>query len=273
MLGGMARLTVVSDSHLSTRTPEADDNWTAVLAHVSASRPDLVVHAGDLSLDGAHGSTDLEFARSRLDRLTIGWLAVPGNHDVGDNPWPGHDSISDQSRDRWLATVGQDRWTTDLDGWRLIGINAQLLDSGLAAEADQWAWLESQVDAADRVALVLHKPITDDEDELADSPGYRYVPPGPRRRLLDLIRSAPIDLVISGHVHQHRQLEFDGVRHAWAPTSWALLPENAQRTIGVKQCGVLSVELDGPAAHVEFVEPPGLRQLTMTENIPNPYAR
>jgi len=56
ILGRMARLTVVSDSHLSTRTPEADENWTAVLQHVLASRPDLVIHAGDLSLDKSSGS-------------------------------------------------------------------------------------------------------------------------------------------------------------------------------------------------------------------------
>ena len=169
----MARLIVVSDSHLSERTPEADQNWSAVLRHVDEARPDLVVHAGDLSLDGAHDPADLEFARARLDRLGVPWRAVPGNHDVGDNPTPGHDPITGHRRDRWLAAVGADRWTAELGGWRLVGFNAQLLGSGLAAEADQWDWLESQLDGAGRVAVLLHKPITAAEIELAAGPAYR----------------------------------------------------------------------------------------------------
>ncbi|HEX6420490.1 MAG TPA: metallophosphoesterase, partial [Acidimicrobiales bacterium] len=75
------RLLVVSDTHLSPRTPEADTNWDAVVRHVAATRPDLVVHAGDVSLDGALAPGDLDHARRRLDRLPVPWRAVPGNHD------------------------------------------------------------------------------------------------------------------------------------------------------------------------------------------------
>jgi predicted phosphodiesterase len=53
------RVIVVSDSHLSNRTPEASANWDAVVDHVAAERPDLVVHAGDISVVGHDRVEDL----------------------------------------------------------------------------------------------------------------------------------------------------------------------------------------------------------------------
>ncbi len=48
------RVVFVSDSHLSSRAAESDLNWSAVVRYIWSARPDLVVHVGDLSLDGAH---------------------------------------------------------------------------------------------------------------------------------------------------------------------------------------------------------------------------
>ncbi len=75
---------VVSDSHLSERAAEAGANWMAVTA--LAEHVELVIHAGDLTLDGARNPADLKYARRMLDGLPVPWVAIPGNHDVGDNP-------------------------------------------------------------------------------------------------------------------------------------------------------------------------------------------
>src|SRR5271170_1452510 len=99
------RVILVSDTHLSTRVPEAEANWEAVLRYVSATAPELVIHLGDLSMDGAHDVADLLYARRQLDRLAVPWHAVPGNHDIGDNPRSGApaDQAADASRlQRWL---------------------------------------------------------------------------------------------------------------------------------------------------------------------------
>jgi 3',5'-cyclic AMP phosphodiesterase CpdA len=271
---------VVSDSHLTRRAAETDRNWSAVLRYVKSAKADLLVHAGDLSLDGAHDQDDLDYARSRLDLLEVPWLVVPGNHDVGDNPSTlasGHDPIDDSRRERWLATVGMDWWAFNADVWRLIGINAQLLGSGLAAEADQWAWLEAQLNATPasaRVALLTHKPIAGDDSELAAAPVYRYVPADARRRLTELARSRRIDLVLSGHVHQRRELHWDGATHLWVPTTWAVLPDTAQATVGIKRSGILAIEFTGTGeARHEFIEPDGMDQMTIATDIPDPYRR
>ena len=65
-----AQLVVVSDSHLSGRASEAERNWSAVVDHVHRTRPDLVVHVGDLSLDGENDAEDLDYAVEQLGRLS-----------------------------------------------------------------------------------------------------------------------------------------------------------------------------------------------------------
>jgi len=278
---GVARVIVVSDSHLSERAAGADENWSSVLRHIGFARPDLVVHLGDLSLDGANVHGDLEFARSRLDRIMVPWLAVPGNHDLGDNGGghgSGHSEIDAARRQRWLSLVGPDQWTARLDGWHLIGVNAQLFGSGLAAEIDQWALLEAAVrdtGAAERLALVLHKPLAAAPEEMAAAPVYRFVPPDARSRLAELGGARKFDLVLSGHVHQYRHLRRDGrdgATHLWAPATWAVLPDYVQPVVGQKRCGILELELAaGEEPRHAFIEPDGLLQLTIAVDIPDPY--
>ncbi len=277
MVPCVGRVIVVSDSHLSERAPESDVNWAAVAEYIQVTKPDLVLHLGDLSLDGTHDQGDLTFARSRLDRLAVPWLAVPGNHDVGDNPGGSdHGMISEERRQQWLDTIGADRWSAEAGGWRLVGVNAQLFGSGMAAEAEQWAFLESETqEAAGPVALVLHKPVTAAPAERAAAPTYRFVPASAQERLGGL----PVDLVLSGHVHQYREHEFGGVARLWAPTCWAVIPEHAQPSVGVRRSGILALEFgtddsdaDNDTVRHEFIEPEGLRQLTITVDFPDRYA-
>jgi 3',5'-cyclic AMP phosphodiesterase CpdA len=268
-----SRVLVLSDSHLSPRAPEAARNWAAA-ASVAAGAA-LVVHAGDLTLNGAEDQADIGYARELLDGLPVPWAAVPGNHDIGDNPGPSAGPTVDEARlERWRAGIGPDYWAIDVGGCTVVGIDAQLFGWGLDPEQAQWDWLEQRMatQPADRpVVLICHKPITATPDEVAASPPHRFVPAPARRRLGHLLDGVRSPLVMSGHVHQYRVLD-DSVRtHVWAPTTWAVLPEWAQTTIGVKRCGGLMLELgpDGPV--VEFVDPNGLAQLTLGDDVPDPY--
>src|SRR5215475_419979 len=202
----------VSDTHLSPDAPEAQENWAAVVRYVTVAGPDLVIHLGDLSLDGARNRADLDHARGQLELLPVPWTAVPGNHDIGDNPLPDMPegiAVTEGRRQQWLDIVGADYWSMDLGGWTLLAVNAQLAGSGLAAEASQWAWLEDQLRSAgqsQRIVLLAHKPVTASAAELAAAPPYRFWPPDSRRRLGDLFAGRPPQLILSGHVHQSREL-------------------------------------------------------------------
>jgi 3',5'-cyclic AMP phosphodiesterase CpdA len=269
-----SRVLVVSDSHLSVRAPEANANWMAAVA--SADGFELVIHVGDLTLDGAHEPADLVHARRLLDALPIPWVVVPGNHDIGDNPGISDGAVIDgERRDRWIDRIGPDRWTVEIGGWLATGVNAQLFGSGLDAEAEQWSWLEGSVVAqgADRpVLLVIHKPLAAPLSELATAPPYRFVPEPARSRLTALLSTFCCPLVLSGHVHQYRTLDQGERRHLWAPTTWAVLPEVMQSTVGLKRCGVVSLELAPDfTASAQLVEPPELAQFTLAQGVQNPY--
>lgn len=65
------RVILVSDTHLSASAPQAQANWDAVVSYVGACAADLVIHLGDLSLDGAGNVVDLRHGRTQLDRLPV----------------------------------------------------------------------------------------------------------------------------------------------------------------------------------------------------------
>jgi predicted phosphodiesterase len=277
------RVLVVSDSHLSTRTPEALDNWGAVVRHVAAGRHDLVLHVGDVTADGAKDPDDLALARVELGRLDARVRAVPGNHDVGDNPVDGglagdyEAPVGSERIDRFRAEIGPDRWALDLPGWRVVGLNGLLFGSGLDAEGEQWRWLaealppEGDPDPDRRVALVLHKPLAAPPPH-EDATPYRYTPPTARERLRAALAGRRLGLVVSGHVHQFARHEHDGVVHLWAPTTWATIPDRFQRALGEKRCGVVELTLhDDGTVDAEATVPDGMVDHVLVDTVPDPY--
>jgi 3',5'-cyclic AMP phosphodiesterase CpdA len=282
---GSVRVTVVSDSHLSERTPEASANWRAAVDHIASASPDLVVHTGDISTDGARQPADLDFARRRLDeveRAGTPLLALPGNHDVGENPYDGSESdgypiVDPDALRRYRDAIGPDRWLVDVGDWRLVGLDALLLGSGLPEEDDQWTWLSSALatpPAGPRhVVLFLHKPVIDPPDRPdRNSPG-RYVVPAARARLARALGDArTVRAVVSGHVHQFRRHAGEGVAHVWAPTTWAVLPDRIQPVLGTKACGIVELSLgaDG-AVDADLRRPAGLAHWVIADDIADPY--
>jgi len=150
-------------------------------------------------------------------------------------------------------------------------------DSHLSANAPEAEknWAAEQVGACgedQRIALISHKPLTADEAELAAAPPYRFLPAPARSRLEDLFGARPPALVISGHVHQYRRLQFGRTDHLWAPTTWAVLPDHVQPVLGTKRCGIASVAFGAATVpEATFAEPDGIVQLTMGRDMPDPY--
>ena len=235
---------VVSDSHLSARTPEATAHWDALVDHVTADPPDLVVHAGDITTDGEVVPDDLDYARRQLDRvpasLVVGARQPRRRRRGGRGRTTATTAIGADTLGRYRAAFGPTGSPCAAGRWRCSGVDAQLLGSGEPEEDDQWAWLDDEirrVPAGDaRSALVLHKPL------VPGRPGSRSARRAtcPSRPVGGSSPSWPASTAAWScrrHVHQALRRDRDGLAHVWVPSSWAALPDRIQASIGAKRVG------------------------------------
>src|SRR5215472_18565559 len=144
---GTMRIIQISDTHLSPGKAHFVDNWAPLARWISDQRPALVIHTGDVTVDGADVSEDLRYAAELMRGLGVRFRAVPGNHDVGD-AGDRHQPVNDERLRRWRVYFGPDRWIEDVEHWRLIGLDALLLGSGAPEEAAQADWLAAVMNEA-----------------------------------------------------------------------------------------------------------------------------
>jgi 3',5'-cyclic AMP phosphodiesterase CpdA len=259
------RLTQISDTHLARRLPTLTGNFDRVREYIDTKRPDLVINSGDLAFDGPTSRADLEFAKTLHDALPVPCRYLPGNHDIGDNPTAAGAAPSQPAteahRQTFLAIFGEDRWSFDAAGWRFIGLNSLIMNTGLASETGQFDWLASQLSHANGkpVALFLHKPLylnAPDDPELAAT-AIRYVPMPARTQLVEMLDTVDLRLIASGHVHQRRDFTFGHTRHVWAPSAGFVISDARQDVIGIKETGLVEYRFQPESFEVRHVRAPG----------------
>jgi 3',5'-cyclic AMP phosphodiesterase CpdA len=259
------RLIQISDTHLARRLPTMTDNFDRVCDYIDAKRPDLVINTGDIAFDAPTNRDDLEFAGTLHHALPTPCRTLPGNHDIGDNPTevgpPPSQPATDAGRQSFIAIFGEDRWRFDAAGWCFIGLNSLIMNTGLASEAEQFDWLAAELANAKGkpVALFLHKPLflnaPDDPELVATS--IRYVPQPARRRLIEMLGTADLRLVASGHVHQRRDFTHCHTRHIWAPSAGFIISDARQERIGIKEVGLVEYRFQPDGFEVRHVRAPG----------------
>jgi 3',5'-cyclic AMP phosphodiesterase CpdA len=261
------RLTQISDTHLSRadRFASLTENFYRVSEHIDATRPDLVINSGDVSWDGPSNRGDLEFAKELHAALPVDCRYLPGNHDVGDNPTltgvaPSHPA-NEKDRAVFIEVFGEDRWQFEAAGWRFIGLNSLIMNTGIASEVEQQEWLAAQLSGANGkpIALFLHKPLflqTPGDPEEA-STAIRYVPQPVRAQLVKMLGAHDIRLVASGHVHQRRDFTYGHTRHVWAPSTGFIIPDRIQEVIGTKENGLVEYRFQPDSFEVRHIRAPG----------------
>lgn len=265
------RIAQISDTHLSRERPFFSGSFARVAAHLGAERPDLVINSGDMALDGPSRESDLAEARGLHDAIGLPCRFIAGNHDCGESQdapvHPALSPITHERRERYLKHFGEDFWLLDVPGWRVIGMNAQLLGSDLIDAGEQMDFLRDAADGSDdrRIALFVHKPLflaSADEETV----GGRFINPDPRRQLLQVFKEKAPALVCSGHVHQYLSNLVQGTHHVWAPSTGFVIPDARQPTYGLKQVGYVEHRLAADGAHVsELVTVPGLPTLSIAD--------
>ena len=80
----MARVLQISDTHLSRTKPHFTANWAPLRDWILRQNADLIVHTGDLTVDGADHEEDVREGAELMRSLQAPFLAVPGSTAGGD---------------------------------------------------------------------------------------------------------------------------------------------------------------------------------------------
>ncbi|MDK3021288.1 metallophosphoesterase [Cupriavidus taiwanensis] len=209
------RFVVIADTHVNQAEDKASSffelnrlaNERARKAIHEAKRynPSFVIHLGDIvhpipSHAGFHEAA--ENYRQMAAVLECPVYLTPGNHDVGDKPWPlapvaqiAPDFMRAYEREfgaQWLEWQHQD--------CRFLVLNTSLLNSGLPEELEQQRWFEQALaKGKGRTFLSLHyPPYVRDADEPSH---YDNIDEPARSWLLDLLAEHRVEAVFCGHVH------------------------------------------------------------------------
>jgi alkaline phosphatase D len=266
----------VSDAHLSPRNTLFRGNFERVARAAAEAAPDLVVATGDLSLDGAGDEADLIFAAEAHRSLQSRLLALPGNHDIGSEPrLAAKQPVDDARLARWRRHLGEGRGVLDLPGWRIVGLNSEVMGSGHPEEATQAAFIaEAASGVGDRrIALFLHKPPF---QAAPDEQGWNpwSVPPEARTVLAPLLGHPALRLVASGHVHLHHEHWRGKVAHVWAPAlSFYCNPADQAGMAGGRGPGALLHRLHADNVETITLAPAGMEPVLIDSVRDRTYPR
>ncbi len=210
-MGAVVRVVQISDTHLSA-TAGAPPEWAALVRWLTDDPPAVVVHSGDIVLEDPDDDADRAFAAELMAALPCPWVVIPGNHDVG---FYGEEDDLPRRLRAFSATWGADRFVREVDGWRLVGVDAYLLGT---TEHD--AWLTASVHVDRPVAVFVHQPVGGDPTDGWEMPAVR------RAAFTAAVAGADVRVVASGHRHA---FTVSG-RVVWAPSLTLDNPEPAPGT-------------------------------------------
>jgi alkaline phosphatase D len=203
-------------------------------------------------------------------------LVLPGNHDVGSDPRTMPTQPVDAARlARFRRLAGEDMWLRDLPGWRIVGLNTEIMGTGLAEEAAQAGFIAAAAAGigARHLAVFLHTPAF---TSTPDYPAFDYwsVAPEASAALRPLLDHPGLRLVGSGHLHLHHQFTRGAVRYAWAPpVSFLCEPETQPGLPGERLPGALLHRLGADAATTALVSPAGIEHHWLEDVRPETYPR
>lgn len=256
------RIVQVSDTHLSRHRGHFNFNFAIFTELMRQDPPDLIVHSGDLSLNGADDESDLAFAKAWHDLLPAPWIAIPGNHDIGEAPPFSRlkQPLTAERITRFERLVGPRWWKREIGGWLLVGLDSSLMASELPDEARQLAFLDEALQSrpGNRKLVFVHMPPY--EDDPADPAFTTHSVPHPARAgLIDRCVAGGVRAIGCAHLHVHRALSHRGMQIVWAPTTaFVNIARRIASGYGFPRAGYVEWILDGDALSYRLIEPAGM---------------
>ncbi len=199
------KIVQLSDTHISHLGGATTENLRAFVDVINAINPTFVVHSGDVAILDPDQAEDREAARELLAGIQAPLRVLPGNHDVGerpDNAWAGL-VVTPERLAAFESTFGPDHWLEFVGDWAVIGLNSEIMGSGLAEEEAQWEWLATlPAQIGTRPTLIFsHKPVWNPYPEVTEH--NIAIPDESKTRLLAALDGVTLAALGSGHLHHY----------------------------------------------------------------------
>ncbi|MCI0157632.1 metallophosphoesterase [Leifsonia shinshuensis] len=199
------KIVQLSDTHISHLGGATTENLRAFVDLINSINPTFVVHSGDVAILDPDQAEDREAARELLAGIQAPLRVLPGNHDVGerpDNAWAGL-VVTPERLAAFEATFGPDHWLELVGDWAVIGVNSEIMGSGLPEEEAQWEWLATlPAQIGTRPTLVFsHKPVWNPYPEVTEH--NIAIPDDSKARLLAALDGVTLAALGSGHLHHY----------------------------------------------------------------------
>jgi alkaline phosphatase D len=250
-------LVQISDTHLDPANADKMQRVQTAFKAALAQQPDLIIHTGDISDDGFRHKNMFEQIKTMFDAVGVPWHVVPGNHDIGEPE--GEMIVRDAWLNCWHDVFRQDRFAIQQGQWYLIGLNTQIIGSGLASEDEQLKWLDEQLDTAQQhehsVGIFMHQPpfIHEPQEVFGDKSDYWALRLNARLAMIERFSRPHVKLIASGHTHWYRSTQFDDFKSVWCPST-DIIVDDAKYPAGGNRFGIIAYHFDGHSFTDQLVE-------------------
>ena len=185
------RFALLTDIHISDKNSIEDLN-NSVNQINDTKNIDFVLVTGDITETGDRKS--LEIAKSILDRLTVKYYAIPGNHETKWSP----SGCTDFGR-----VFGSERFRFEHKGVSFLGFNTgpimRMADGHVASQDIEWLKsLTRSIPKDEPMIIATHYPL-----QYGDVDNWYEV--------TDVVRSNNVRLFVGGHYHRNAIFSYDGI--------------------------------------------------------------
>ncbi len=180
--------------------------YTLAVEQINKFKPDFVVITGDLVNNRTDSNQIMAFKQiTSLINKKIPVYIIPGNHDVGSKP-------TSETMDFYFNNYSIDKFSFTRKKVQLIGINSILINSGIAAETNQWEWLKkefSEKSNTTRKIVFTHHPFFTTDINEKDS--YSNIPQPKRQEYMELFKENSVVKIFAGHYHNNAIAQYNGI--------------------------------------------------------------
>ncbi len=178
------------------------DRDERIAAMIASSNPDAFLALGDTVYpNGSSENFDRYYTPSYGRLAAITW-PTPGNHDYRDGAIGDYLAYFDQHSPNFPGT---EYYAFELGSWRVYSLSSEISEGNPGDAMYEWLQADLAAHPSECLAAMWHSPIY--------TAGSKAYDEGHMRPVYDLLLSAGVDVVLTGHDHNYQRWDNDGIAY------------------------------------------------------------